>query len=295
MRRCAFDAYHPIVTLAFFVGAIAFSIVMQDLLFQLIGLVAAICLYGSMEHGFSVKLTGGLLVAFLLITVLNPLFSTSGSHVLFMYFGRPYTLEGLMYGVSTAIMFISMIVWFMSFSKILNSERVNYLFGRIAPAVTLVITMILRLIPAYGKRARQSSYARSCIGKEPSSGPVRNRLREGALVLSSLTAWALESSIVMADSMKSRGYGTARPSMYAQFRFKARDGVLLSFMAILIAAIVAGLAFGATTGMSPTALMSFRFGFLDAVTLVMFTIFVMMPFVVNVVGELAWRASVSKT
>lgn len=43
-----------------------------------------------------------LLPMFLALTVVNPLFNTYGERVLFHVFGRPYTVEALLYGAAIA-------------------------------------------------------------------------------------------------------------------------------------------------------------------------------------------------
>ena len=63
-------------------------------------------------------------------------------------------------------------------------------------------------------------------------------LRQALTAFSATVSWAMEQSIVTADSMKSRGYGTAERSSYAIYRFESRDGLLL----LIIAALAAGTA-----------------------------------------------------
>lgn len=289
-----FASYHPLSLMAFFAAAIVLCIVVQDLLFQLAGLGAALCLYLSIKRARGIKLVGGLLIAGALIAALNPLFSTTGSVVLFEIVGHPYTLESLAYGVSTALMFVTMILWFASLSRLLDAERLSYLLGGFAPSLTLVLSMLMRLIPSFRRKAENIADARACIGKSVAGGPLGQRVQEGASTLSTLTRWTLEDSVVMADSMRSRGYGLAKRSSYARYSFGVRDVALLSWLVALLACVIAGcaagmissdpLAFGTTLG----------FGFLGWLTLVAFTMFLMTPFVLNVIEELSWHLSVSR-
>ena len=59
-------------------------------------------------------------------------------------------------------------------------------------------------------------------------------------ILSALTDWALEGSIVTADSMRSRGYGAARRTNFQIYRMTGLDWVLLGLMAALAAATIFG-------------------------------------------------------
>lgn len=52
-------------------------------------------------------------------------------------------------------------------------------------------------------------------------------------ILSALTDWALEGSIVTADSMRARGYGAAKRSSFQIYRRTARDWALIGLMLLL--------------------------------------------------------------
>lgn len=294
MRHSAFGTCHPLVPAAFFAIAVAYCIVIQNLLFQLVGLIASACLYLSIAGARGLKLVGGFLVAAILIAVVNPLFSTTGDTVLFEVMGRSYTFESLAYGVSTALMFATMILWFASFSHAMKSEGLSYLLGGVAPSCMLVLSMLMRLIPSFRRRASDIADARACIGKSVASGTLSQRVSEGALTLSTLTNWSLEDAVVTADSMRSRGYGLAKRSCYARYAFSSRDAILAAWFVALAICVAVGMVCGAVPS-DPLALASMQGpGFLGWLALIAFTMFVMTPFALNVIEELAWHASVSR-
>lgn len=235
-----FDSYHPAILLAFFTGAIVFCVIVQQPLFQAAGFVSAalclICLRG--REGW--KTVAAMLAVAAVLACLNPLFNTGGETVLFRYFGgRPYTLQALAYGASTGCMFATVMLWFACYNRMVTSDKLTYLFGGIAPAVTLTLTMVLRLVPGYQRKGHQIALARSCIGKSPSCGGLRQRAEGGALTLSALTTWALEGAVTTADSMRSRGYGAARRTSFAKHRFGARDAVAAAVLAVCAAVAIA--------------------------------------------------------
>lgn len=292
MRRSAFETCHPLVLAAFFVVAVALCIVIQNPLFQLVGLVAAACAYLSVAGARGFKLLGGLMLAGAFIAVLNPLFSSAGDQTLFTVFGHPYTFESLAYGISTALMFMTMLLWFACFARVMTGEKISYLLGGIAPSLALVLSMLVRLIPSFRRRAADIVDARACIGKSARSGPLAQRVSEGSSSLSTLVSWSLEDSIVTANSMRSRGYGLARRSNYARYAFCVRDGIIAILLAALAACVVVCLSLGAVPD-SPLAPMH-GFGFLGWLAFVAYTMFLMTPFVLNVIEELAWQISVSR-
>lgn len=229
-----FSKRHPAVNFAFFVGAICCAVVIQHPAYLAVGIVSAAA-YDLLLHGRrGVKTLLGMLPVFLVLMFLNPLFNTYGDRVLFRYFGRPYTLEALLYGGVIAAMFVEMLLWFGCYNAVLTSDKFTSLFGNLIPALSLLLVMVLRLIPNLMRKASQISGARKCIGKGAAEGDTtKEKLEDGMSVLGALTSWTLEGSVVTADSMRSRGYGTAKRSSFMIYRMTASDWALLALLAVL--------------------------------------------------------------
>ena len=107
----------------------------------------------------------GLLPMFLILTAINPLFNTYGAHILFSVFGRPYTLEALLYGAAIASVFVVMMLWFGCYNAVMTSDKFTSLFGNLIPALSLLLVMVLRLIPNFIRKTKQIIGARKSIGK----------------------------------------------------------------------------------------------------------------------------------
>ncbi|MGI6216527.1 MAG: energy-coupling factor transporter transmembrane component T, partial [Coriobacteriales bacterium] len=182
-----FSRYHPAITFLFFIAAIVFAMFFVHPAYLLADLVFA-CLFFLLIKGSSgLKFLGGMAVLVVVLTFLNPLFNTSGPTVLFTYFGgRPYTLEALLYGLAIAVMFATVLIWFACYNATMSSDKFIYLFGKFAPSVSLVLTMVLRLVPNYRRQADKISSARMCVGKSPSEGPRKEKLGSGVTVLSAM-------------------------------------------------------------------------------------------------------------
>ena len=69
---------------------------------------------------------------------------------------------------------------------------------------------------------------------------MKEKLTSGMRTLSALTDWALEGSIVTGDSMRARGYGTAKRTSFQIYRMKALDWTLLTVMLPLAGAAAMG-------------------------------------------------------
>lgn len=245
MRIDAFSKRHPLVNFLFFLGAMGCGVVIQHPAYLAAGLTCATVYYLLLLGRRGIKLLLGLVPLFALITLINPLFNTYGATALTYVFGRPYTLEGLYYGAAVAGILVGMLIWFGCYNEVLTSDKFTSLFGNLLPALSLLLVMVLRLIPNLIRKAGQILGARKSIGKGAGEDAAfREKLRDGASVLSALTDWALEGSMVTGDAMRSRGYGAAKRSSFMIYRMTGGDFVLLAVQLVLLAVVIAGCAMG---------------------------------------------------
>ena len=239
MKTDAFSRCHPAVNFVYFLLAIGFGVVIQHPLYMLAGLVGSAAYYLLLNGHKGVKMILLMLPVFALIAAVNPLFNTLGETTLFLLFGRPYTLEALYYGVVVGGIFLVMMLWFGCYSVVLTSDKFTSLFGNWIPALSLLLVMVLRMIPNLMRKAVQISGARKSIGKGAGENDSKKeKILGGMTVLSALTDWALEGSIVTADSMRSRGYGTAKRTNFQIYRMCVRDWMLLGLTGVLTAATI---------------------------------------------------------
>ena len=288
MHRDAFSQCHPLTNFLFFVGAIGFSVVIQHPAYLIVSVLGAIC-YHLLLHGRGgIRLILGLIPVFLTIAFLNPLLNTQGSTVLFTVFGNPYSLEALIYGMVIAGMLVVMMLWFSCYSAVLTSDKFICLFGSVVPALSMLLTMVLRLIPYLMGKAAQISGARKSIGKGVGTQSThREKITDGMLILSALTDWALEGSIVTADSMRSRGYGTARRTSFHLYHMTLRDWMLIAVMLLLAAATL--LLGGTEASFTPDFSVS-----RPTLGLAAYSLFLLIPCVLQAKEALQWHISISK-
>ena len=245
METDAFSRCHPAVNFLFFAGAIGFGVVIQHPAYLLVSILGG-AVYYLLLHGRSgIKILASMLPLFLILTAVNPLFNTYGSAVLFHIFGKPYTAEALMYGAAIAAVFVVMLLWFGCYNAVMTSDKFTSLFGNLIPALSLLLVMVLRMIPNLMRKARQIIGVRKSVGKGFRTSN-KEKIEEGMTVLGSLTSWALEGSIVTADSMRSRGYGSTRRTSFTIFRMTAADWGLVAGILLLMVAVVIAAAMGCT-------------------------------------------------
>lgn len=227
MAADRFSLYHPVVGFIFFTGAIVLGMFFVHPIFLGTSVLLSATYYLSLKGARGWRLIGVLLIVFIAISIINPLFNTLGNTVLFMYLGgRRFTLEAQYYGMATGIMFSCIMLWFACYNLVMTSDKFIYLFGRLMPSISLILTMVLRLIPNFKKKLITISGVRRCIGKEVGNKPTQN----AAVLLSVMASWALEGAVQTSDSMRSRGYGLPGRTSFCIYRFGRRDAVLLTVM-----------------------------------------------------------------
>lgn len=288
MRADAFSKCHPAVNLLFFLGAIAFGAVIQHPAYLLAGALGAGTYYLLINGRKGWKLILGLLPMLAVLTAINPLFNTYGARILFRVFGRPYTLEALMYGAAIAAVFAVMILWFGCYNKVLTGDKFTSLFGNLIPAISLLLVMVLRMVPNLMRKARQITGARKSIGKGAGEAATnKEKLADGMTVLGALTSWALEGSVVTGDSMRARGYGAAKRSSFQIYRMTAADWVLTALILGLAAIVIlAGGAAAAYTPKLDIAPLGWGFG--------AYCVYLLIPTALHIKEACAWHISRSK-
>ena len=291
-----FAKYHPLVNFLYFSLVIGFSVVLTHPLTQGISLTCAL-LYAVQTEGakavwFCLKWC---LPMMLLTAFINPAFSHEGVTIL-LYFptGNPLTLESILYGISSGVLLATVMLWFLNFNRVITSDKFIYLFGRMVPALSLILSMTLRFIPKFKTQMAAVVDAQKSIGRDPAEGSLWQRMKIAITVLSIMITWSLENAIETGDSMKSRGYGLPGRTAFTIYRLDDRDKLALVFLGFCGLYLLAGTmvsAFGFRY------FPSIRYMGLNAGTLSFQFVFLamcMMPPVLHWAEERTWKAIHSK-
>lgn len=223
--RDAFSGYHPAVNFLYFGLVLVFTMWFMHPVCLAVSLASALCyaiyLKGSGAVRFSVRV---LVPVMAVAAIVNPAFNHEGGTVLtYLPTGNPLTLESILYGLAAAVLLCAVITWFSCYTEVMTSDKFVYLFGRVIPALSLVLSMTLRFVPKFKAQLRTVSEAQQCVGRNVSDGSVPQRVKNAVTILSIMVTWALENAIETADSMRSRGYGLPGRSAFSIYRFDSRD------------------------------------------------------------------------
>ncbi len=192
--------------------------------------------------GFSLRGFYGFLAAAMIL--LNLLFNHRGVHVLFYLFDRPVTLESLIWGLTSALLVLCIILISALWSKSIAVDEFLFVFGRLIPKTALLICMTLSFSALFLKRLGEIQLILKIKGIDISKGSLKKRLGDGAQILNALVAYSLESALISALSMKTRGYGLKKRTSLYSYRLRRRDLVFAALTCLLTALILLGVAFG---------------------------------------------------
>ena len=289
-----FSGYSPVINFIFYIGAIVCGMFFIHPAFLICAVIFSSAYYFTIRVRRGIKTLLAMVPVWAVLSVINPLLNTKGDIILFTYFGdRPYTLEALYYGMAVGAMFVSVIMWFLSYSAVMTSDKFIYIFGRLIPSASLVLTMVLRFVPNYHRKLKQIAGARRGIGKGADSESRRERTEDGLTMISALTTWAFEGGIVTADSMRSRGYGCAKRTNFSIYTFAARDRLLLIIMLLLLTAVFISAAKGGAQAVYTPALL-IAGDFWTAAGCTAYALFLALPTALNILEEITWHILRSK-
>ena len=207
--------------------------------------------------------------------------------------GRPVTLEATLYGVGIAVMLLSAVLWFRCFNEIMTSDKLLCLFGRATPKISLLLSLSLRSVPLFKKRARMIRDAQKTMGLYAADGWLC-RLRASMRTYSALVTQSIEGAIDMGTSMKSRGYGLKGRTSFALFRFMKRDCILCSVIACADGITIAAGACGRLDFSFYPHITAARWDALTTAAAAAFFILSFLPFVFEVKEDIKWRFCRSK-
>lgn len=228
-----FSGYHPLVNFLYFGLVIGFSMFFMHPVCLLISFISAmlyhINLNGKKSALFFMRYA---LPLMLLTAVINPAFNHQGTVILcYLPTGNPLTLESILYGIAAAAMLVSILLWFSCFTEVMTSDKFIYLFGRIIPSLSLMLSMTLRFIPKFKAQLECVKEAQAGVGNDSSNGRLLKRMKSAISCFSIMVTWSLENAIETADSMKGRGYGLKGRTAFSIYKFTERDRAVLLWLA----------------------------------------------------------------
>lgn len=286
-----FSQMHPFVNFIFFAFVIALSMFMLNPICLCLSFVCALAnaLYLNGKKAVRLSLLY-ILPMIILISIINPVFNHEGVTILTYFpWDNPLTLESILYGTATAVLLSAVVLWFSCFNSVMTSDKFVYLFGRIIPSLSLVLSMALRFVPKFTSQFNKVRNTQKCIGRDISDGSLFSRLKHAIKIISIMISWSLENAIETADSMKSRGHGLKGRTAFSIYKFDRQDGIAL--ILIFICAVVPAIIF-------ISGIADFRYfpsvkgdliSLFAVIGYILYALLMLMPLIINVKEGVRWK------
>ena len=240
-----FDRLHPISAFFYFLMMLLCAMLTMNpiivSLCYIFGILFCGMLIGAKKLFLSLACTVPLM---LVIALINPLFVHKGATVLFFLNSNPVTLESLVYGAVSSLMIMSVFYWCRAYGEIMTGDKFVYLFGRVSPRLSLILSMTMGFIPKFRRKFSEIDEAQRALGIYATDS-FFDRIRAKMRTLSILLTSVLENSVDSADSMSARGYDLGGRTSYSRYRFTLADAAYLVFTLILGGTVVTLVVLGA--------------------------------------------------
>lgn len=287
----AFSKLHPTVNFLFFAFVLALSMFIMNPICLALSLVCAFVNAVYLNGIKTVKLCLKFILPIsLLIILINPVFNHQGVTIIAYFpWDNPLTLESIVYGAASSALLSAVVLWFSVFNSVITSDKIVYLFGRIIPSLSLVLSMSLRFVPKFSAQLKNVRNAQRCIGRDVSDGSAVSRIKNGIRIISIMLSWSMENAIETADSMKSRGFGLKGRTAYSIYKFDRRDLVMLIIVALLGVSVSVSAIMGV---IDFTYYPSIKGSLTDVPSLIVFFLYgilMLIPTILNIGEGIKWK------
>ena len=287
-----FEACHPAVNFIFFAAAIYGAVSFKHPVFLAIAYVCA--------FAYSVKRCGKRAVIFNLcllpLILAFALYYSSYHHfgvtVLKKNFiGNNMTLESFVYGLVIGLRFATLCMWLEAMFRVVSSDKVVYLFGKVSPLLSLFLTILLRLIPRIGQEAGRINLAQKGIGRGSNQGNIIQRVINCLRIFSMLITWMISALALESDSMRSRGSLLRGRTAFSIYRFDNRDRAFVIGLFFCVTLTTMGIILGATDMWYNPCILWNRLNGLEIVTAMGYLVLCLMPMGVELWTEYRFCAA----
>lgn len=237
----SFSSFHPSVLLLYYASIIVVTLCTMN------PIVIGCSIFGSLlffivinPFRLIIKEFAFYSLVFLLIAIINLLFVHNGESILFFMNDNPITFEAGMFGIALACMIISIVFWSKSYSEILSTDKIIFLFSKVIPRLAIFISILFRIVPMFKKQLFKVNQAQKALGFYTSDS-MTDRLLGGIRVFKSTLIWVVEHVFSKSDSMKARGYGLKGRTNFSIFKWQKQDILLLICILMLYLVFIGAL------------------------------------------------------
>ena len=238
-----FENYNPIVITLYFLSMSTVLMFSQSPLLLLIGFSGIISYFCIRDKKKSFRSHLFYILLFIILTFINPLVSHNGKTVLLVINDSPITLEAIVFGAVSAGILVTILYLFRIFSDIMTRDKLLYVFGKLSPKLSLILSMGIRYVHLFMERTKKISDNQKALGLYKDDN-ILDKIKCDLRIFSILITWALENGITTANSMEARGYGKQRRTYYSLFKFRKADIFILAITLICTSVTLSAIILG---------------------------------------------------
>lgn len=289
LKRSRFFRIHPYVSFLYFLVVIILIMFSMHPVILTIAFLTSFLYSVYLGGRKQLIMNGKLLPIALMVCLINPLFNHQGVTILCYMNNNPITLESILFGLMSGLMIYDMILYFQIFHMIVTEDKLICIFSRLLPIGSLLLTMAFRFVPMYRKQYQNIERAQKCIGQDAKSGNPLLRIMNGISLISALITWCLENAIETSDSMKARGFTLKGRTYYQNDRMTYLDWKYFWGEVGLVLLILIGLFTSYYTVHYFPSIIYPRRLMHGLVYYLIFTLFCLIPFLMDIKEELLWH------
>lgn len=174
-------------------------------------------------------------IPYAIITILiNLIFVSEGSHMIFQIMGKKFTLESLIYALIMSLKLLNVIYIFPLFGVLVDSDDMVSFFSSIAPKSTITLLISAKIIPRLKRRYDSIREVFSLRGVDFSKKRKRDMIEGFLPVIASLTEDTLEGSFEIGEAAFIRGYLGNKRTIYEKKKLNSKDYLILILCLIQI-------------------------------------------------------------
>ena len=287
------EELHPVTIFLYFMAVSGIAMFCMNpvlLIFSLAGAIFYFLIRNKTKflkrHFFSFLL-------FLILMLINPLVSHNGVTVLFILNDNPVTLEALLYGADSATMILAVLYWLSSFSQIMTSEKILYLFGAVSPKTALLLSMTLRFIPLFNQQWKKTQEAQKTLGYYQTDNII-DSIKNHFQVFDTVLTWSLENGIITANSMEARGSEIGKRTNFSIHKFYPEDYILIIIILILTGITIFSICFHTLDIQFYPAISHTEINLLSITGLTAYFFLAILPSALQIEVSLRWKYLQSK-
>lgn len=289
-----FASLNPRVLALYFLSVLLITMFMWNPAIQIISLLGSLLLLSTLTS--AKEMLSDICfyaVLILLIIAVNLMFSHNGETPMFFLNGNPITFEALLYGAEAGVMIVSVIAWCKCLSRIITTDKFQYIFGGVAPEVMLILSMALRFIPLFKRQYKRVSNAQKAMGIYSQESRA-DKLKGGVWTLSALTSWSLENAVETGNAMKARGYGLKPRSHYAIFKFGINDFLIALIVIAFTVVVLISSSLGKLDFYFYPNISGFDLSYLSITAYISFGVLTLMPYFIETKEDIKWKFYISR-